>query len=171
MNSRTTNQPNRPVTADERLDRNVVDDSIRRIPNRVEPNNAITEIKKTGNAYELQNGEYPGGQFSTAKGTVTGQGSSNFTKEHKVTSSGEYSFSGCVFTNTVEVKGKAVYNSCRFEKAVSVAAGAKAIFNGCIFTDDGKVTNAAGVADCVVIGCMRIGTAAHVNVTLVGEVA
>ena len=49
----------------------------------------------------------------TAKGTVTGQGSSNFTKEHKVTSSGEYSFSGCVFTNTVEVSGKAVYTSCR----------------------------------------------------------
>tara|TARA_R100001510_G_C7607770_1_gene172274 strand:- start:45 stop:560 length:516 start_codon:yes stop_codon:yes gene_type:complete len=170
MSSRTTKQPSRPVSADERLDRNVVDDSIKRIPNRVEPNNAFTEIKKTGNAYELQNGEYPGGQFSTPKGSVTGQGASSFTKEHKVASSGEYTFSGCVFENTVEVSGKVVYNSCRFEKAVSVAAGAKAIFNGCIFTDDGKVTNAAGVADCVVIGCMRIGTGAHVNVTLIGEV-
>lgn len=169
--NRTVRQPSRPVSSDERLDRNVVDDSIRRIPDRVMPNNAIEETKKTNNSYELQNGDYPGGQFTTTKGTVSGQGSTTFTKSHNVSASGEYSFSGVVFTNTVEVSGKAVYLSCRFEKAVTVNAGAKAIFNGCVFTDDGQITNAAALTDCVAIGSMRIGTPAHVNVTVIGEVA
>lgn len=168
--SRVTRQPARPVSNNERLDRNVVDDNIRRMPNRVVPNNVIIENKKNKNSYELSNGEYSGGQFATEKGTVQGQGSTIFTKTHAVSSTGQYSFFGCVFSNSVNVSGKVVYNNCRFEEAVTIDAGAKAIFTGCIFTDNGQITNAAALADCVATGCMRIGTPAHVNVTVLGEV-
>ena len=168
--SRITRQPARPVSNNERLDRNVVDDNIRRVPDRVIPNNVIVEVKKSKNSYELSNGDYQGGQFATEKGTVQGQGSTTFTKTHSVATTGQYSFSSCVFQNTVKVSGKVVYNNCRFEEAVTIDAGAFAIFNGCVFTDNGVVTNNAALADCVVIGSMRIGTPAHVNVTLIGEV-
>jgi hypothetical protein len=165
-----TRQPARPVSNDERLDRNVLDDNIRRMPNRVVSNNTMVETQKTNNNYELSNGEYGGGQYSTPKGTVQGQGSSVFTKAHSVASSGQYSFYGCVFKNVVTISGRVVYNNCRFESAVTVDAGAFAIFTGCIFTDNGQITNNAALADCVATGCMRVGTPAHVNVTVLGEV-
>jgi len=170
--SRIVRQPSREVNKNERLDRNVIDDNIGRIPNRVMPNNTLTESRKTKNSHELSNGQYSGGQYSTQKGTVQGQGSSAFLKTSTVSSNGQYSFSGCIFENTVEVSGKVIYNSCRFEKPVTVNTGGKAIFNGCFFTDNGKVTNnpANAITDVTVVASMRVGTGAHINCTVVGEV-
>ena len=168
----STRLPARPVSKYDRLDRNVTDDAIRRIPNRVLPNNVLLETKKTNNSYELSNGQYSGGQYATEKGTVQGQGSTSFSKPSTVSTSGQYSFNGCVFTNNVTVSGKAVYNACRFEAVVNVSQGGKAIFNGCVFTDSGQVVNnpANAVTDVSVVASMRVGTIAHVNSTVVGEV-
>ena len=166
----TTRQPARPVSNNERLDRNVLDDNIRRMPDRVIPNNIMSESQKTNNSYELSNGSYGGGQYTTPKGTVQGQGSSVFTKPHSVAATGQYSFYGCVFENTVSVAGKVIYNNCRFQAEVDIGTTGKAIFTGCVFTDEGQITNNAALADCVATGCMRIGTSAHVNVTVLGEV-
>ena len=69
------------------------------------------------------------------------------------------------------MSGKVVYNNCRFEKKVTVQNGAKSIFNGCVFTDDGQIENLGVLADCVAIGSMRVGTPAHINTTVIGEVA
>lgn len=170
--SRIVLTPTRPISANERLSSNVADDNSRRIPNRVSPNNVVVETQKEQNAFELANGQYGGAQLQSGKGTVQGQGGTAFTKEQSIPSTAQYSIAGCVYNNTVNISGKVVYNNCRFEKLVTIQSGAKVIFNGCVFTDSGQVDNSAGVlADCVVIGSMRVGTPAHLNATIIGEVA
>lgn len=166
----TTRQPARPVAPNERLDRNVVDDNIRRIPDRIVPGNVLVEQQKTNNSYELANGAYGGGQFTTPKGTVFGQGATCFSKEHFVSSTGQYRVSGIIFENTVVIDGVVLYNNCRFEKAITVNNGAKVVFIGCVFVDEAQITNLGAVLDCAVVGTIRIGVPAHVNVTLVAEV-
>lgn len=169
--SRVVLTPTRPTTNNERFDTNVNDDNNRRIPNRVAAGNAVVESQKEQNSFELSNGEYGGAQLQSKKGTVQGQGGSTFTKEHSIPTSAEYGVAGCVFSNVVNIAGKVVYNNCRFEKLITVQNGARAIFNGCIFVDSGQIDNSLNaLVNVDAVGCMRIGTPAHINVTIVGEV-
>lgn len=171
MTTRTTRIPARPVQQDERLERNVIDDNVRRIPDRPARSSAIVENKKTGNSFELGNEEYQGGTLSKEKTTITGQGSAQFKKELNV--SGGYSaVHGCVMTKPTKVESSAIFTGSRFEDPVNIEAGGKAIFNGCVFSDDAFVTSDAAnaVTDVVITGCIRQGTPAHVNCTVLGEV-